>query len=97
MTRALLCITALAVLVTAQAPAEEPILDYAAGECKVVGLKHLIGKQATKARLNAALKTSKAKELRARRAGQAVTQDYRTDRLNIITDRRNIIRRIACG
>jgi Peptidase inhibitor I78 family len=87
-------------LLATQAPAKESpneeVPEYGAGECSAAKLKYLIGKSATRARVNWAFKASKAKTLRTSREWQAVTQDYRTDRLNIITDRRNIIRRINC-
>lgn len=88
---------AMLLLVSAGTPESQDIPEYGAGQCSAVKLKYLIGRSATRVRVKAAFDASKAKTLRKSRVGQPVTQDYRTDRLNIVTDGRNIIRRISCG
>ena len=38
-----------------------------------------------------------ARDVRVIRPGQAVTMDFRSDRLNVEVDHRNMIRRLHCG
>lgn len=89
---------AYALLLAATAsPPVETIPEYGAGTCKANSLKLIIGRSATKQRVDWARKKSTANEVRKFRDSDAVTQDYRTGRLNIVTDRRNIIRKVYCG
>ncbi len=97
MKRTFLCIAVTTMLVAASSPENQDIPEYGTGQCSPVKIKYLIGRSATRVRVKAAFDASNAKTLRKSRVGQAVTQDYRTDRLNIVTDGRNIIRRITCG
>jgi hypothetical protein len=73
------------------------IPEYGAGTCRAKSLQHLVGRYATQKRVNYIRRVSTAKSLRKHRDDQPVTQDYRTDRINIMVNKRNIIMRISCG
>ena len=80
-------------------PADEdgPPPVMGAGECDAAPAQGLVGQMAT-AELGAeALRVSGARTLRWIQPGQAVTMDYRTDRLNIKLDARNRVEAITCG
>ena len=67
------------------------------GECDADAAQGLVGQMAT-AELGAeALRLSGARTLRWIQPGQAVTMDYRTDRLNIKLDAENRVEEISCG
>src|SRR3546814_840764 len=67
------------------------------GECDADAAQGLVGQMAT-AELGAeALRLSGARALRWIQPGQAVTMDYRTDRLNIKLDAQNRVEAITCG
>ena len=67
------------------------------GRCNADGLGNLVGQAAT-AELGAdALRRSDARTLRWIRPGDAVTMDYREDRLNIHLDAAGRVERFACG
>ncbi len=88
---------ALLALSGAQSPATGDIPEHGAGTCTPKPVAHLVGRSATKKRIDWAKKRSTATSMRVFRQGKAVTQDYRTDRLNVVTDNRNVIRKIYCG
>lgn len=69
----------------------------AAGECKADGAAELVG-QAPSAELGAqALKLTGARTIRWVLPGQAVTMDYRADRLTVSIDAAYRIERLSCG
>jgi hypothetical protein len=78
-------------------PVTPEIPEYGAGKCSAKNVQGVVSRPASKARVAWALTRSKAKIVRRLRPNQMVTQEYRTDRLNVLVDRRNIIRRIFCG
>ena len=73
----------------------------AAGEtgytCDAEGLGDLVGREATQALGAEALRTSGSRTLRWIRPGDAVTMDYRPDRLNIHLDGEGRVERFQCG
>ncbi len=80
-------------------PVEEPVpvhgqTGYICDAAKAGGL---IGRPASSALGSEALRLSGARTLRWIRPGDAVTMDYREDRLNIHLDGRSQVMRISCG
>lgn len=65
--------------------------------CAADNAKTLIGRSATQEVGTEALSLSGARSLRWIGQGQAVTMDYREDRLNISLDAANRVERISCG
>ncbi|MFN3943991.1 MAG: I78 family peptidase inhibitor [Allosphingosinicella sp.] len=65
--------------------------------CNVEAVQNLVGQQATAELGRDALQRSGSGALRWIRPGDAVTMDYRTDRLNIELDARGRVARIYCG
>ena len=65
--------------------------------CNVQGLSDLVGRTASSELGTEALRRSGSRALRWIRPGDAVTMDYRPDRLNIHLDERNRVQRFACG
>ena len=65
--------------------------------CDASTLGNLIGRAATRELAAEALRRSGSRGLRWIRPGDAVTMDYREDRLNIHLDGRNRVERFACG
>ena len=79
------------------ANANEEVPVYGAGNCDAGPTQELIGREAS-AELGAeALARSGARTIRWIQPGQAVTMDYRTDRLNIELDENNRVTAITCG
>ena len=74
-------------------PAAPPI----AGACNAEAAQAWIGKPATEANVQAAFKATGAKILRSLKPGDAMTMDYRTDRVNVVQDANGAIEKISCG
>jgi hypothetical protein len=66
-------------------------------QCNAEGLGDLVGRQATQELGADALRRSNSRSLRWIRPGDAVTMDYRPDRLNIHLDARGRVERFNCG
>ena len=79
--------------------ASQPATDAVAsgGTCNAEPAQSHVGKPATDANVQAAFKASGAKTMRSIKPGQAVTMDYREDRVNIHQDASGNIERISCG
>lgn len=90
---ALLLITACA----AVPPEEAPESDGSGLICSAEGFGDLVGREATGALGTEAVRRSGSRTLRWIRPGDAVTMDYRPDRLNVHLDARNRVERFACG
>ena len=88
---------ALAALTLVACAPQPPVSSVAGGKCSTARLNKLVGKPATATLANEALKRSGAKTSRIIGPGQAVTMDYRTDRLNIYFDAKNNVERFSCG
>ena len=85
----------LPVVACATAPkAEDMTESLGCGETKV---GDLVGKPWTEALRAPTLRRSGARTLRVIAPGDAVTMDYRTDRLNIETDAAGRVIRVKCG
>ncbi len=65
--------------------------------CKADAARSLIGKASSSELGAEALRLTGARTIRWIRIGDAVTMDYRTDRLNIHLDGRGRVERIDCG
>lgn len=104
MIRTILC-AGMTMMAMACAPAPPPDDDGddappavgAGGTCDAEAARGLVGQVAT-AELGAeALRLTGARGLRWIQPGQAVTMDYRPDRLNIELDAQNRVTEIRCG
>ena len=88
--------TLLALAACASQPAaDEPTAGI--GTCNAEPAQSYVGKPASDANIEAAFKASGAKTLRSIKPGQAVTMDYREDRVNVYQDASGNIERIGCG
>lgn len=67
------------------------------GTCNAEPAQSYVGKPASDANVQAAFKASGAKTMRSIKPGQAVTMDYREDRVNVTQDASGNIERISCG
>ena len=65
--------------------------------CSITNLGGLVGQQATQRLGTEALRISNARTIRWIRPGDAVTMDYRLDRLNILLDGANAVTSFNCG
>ncbi|HEY0327204.1 MAG TPA: I78 family peptidase inhibitor [Allosphingosinicella sp.] len=65
--------------------------------CTTTNLGGLVGQQATQQLGTEALRASNARTIRWIRPGDAVTMDYRSDRLNIRLDAQNRVASFDCG
>lgn len=80
--------------------ASQPAADDATastGTCNAEPAQSYLGKPANDANIEAAFKASGAKTMRSIKPGQAVTMDYREDRVNVYQDASSTIERIGCG
>ena len=79
--------------------ASQPATDAVAsgGTCNADPAQSHVGKPASDANVQAAFKASGAKTMRSIKPGQAVTMDYREDRVNVYQDASGNIERIGCG
>ena len=92
-------IVLLPVVLALAACASQPATDAVAsgGTCNAEPAQSHVGKAATEANIEAAFKASGAKTMRSIKPGQAVTMDYREDRVNVYQDASGNIERISCG
>ena len=82
----------------AAVPPDQEVPDPGSGySCSAAGLGDLVGRTASSELGAEALRRSGSRGLRWIRPGDAVTMDYRQDRLNIHLDERNRVQRFACG
>ena len=69
----------------------------AASDCRADGVQSSVG-QRYMATLGTRLqRTATARTVRVIRPGMAVTMDYRTDRLNVTVDDKDLITALRCG
>ena len=71
--------------------------QWGKGRCEADAAQSLVGQAATATLGAEALRLSGATALRWIQPGQAVTMDYRTDRLNIKLNGDNRVEAITCG
>lgn len=76
---------------------EETVPVHGAGHCDAGAAQGLVGQPASSALGAEALARTGARTIRWIQPGQAVTMDYRTDRLNIELDANNRVTAIRCG
>jgi hypothetical protein len=65
--------------------------------CDATRVQAMLGQPATQALGAEAVRASGARTMRWIRPGDAVTMDYRTDRLNVHLDEANKVVRVVCG
>lgn len=87
----------LAVLAGCAASVSDKPVEVGVGDCSADAAQSLLGQPGTSETAQKAMTLTKSKSLRWLRPGMAVTMDYRSDRLNITLDDRNVITRISCG
>ena len=76
---------------------EAEIPDHGAGACNAAPVQDLVGRAATQELGADAVRRSGARALRWIGPNDAVTMDYRTDRLNIDLDGRGRVKALRCG
>ena len=81
----------------AAVPPDEAPREVGDGTCDASGLQDLVGREPTQALGAEALRRSGARSLRWIRPGDAVTMDYRPDRLNVRLDARHRVAGFDCG
>lgn len=81
----------------AETPPPMTVEPEPTGECDAKPVQDLIGKQATDALGQDALRRAGAKTLRVLGPDTAATMDFRTDRLNLMTDAKGKITQVTCG
>ena len=79
---------------TIPADVEDP---GATGPCDAASLGDLVGQAPTRELGTEAMRRSGARSLRWIRPGDAVTMDYRPDRLNVRLDARHRVEAFSCG
>ncbi|WBY16146.1 I78 family peptidase inhibitor [Erythrobacteraceae bacterium WH01K] len=67
------------------------------GACREDGLAAYVGQSASPETLAAMMKESGAKVQRVVGPGEAMTMDYRTDRLTVLTDEEGRVAQARCG
>ena len=86
--------TMLAACTPAAPPEPRPLPE---GSCQADAANGLIGRERSEAIGQEAMRRTGARGLRWIAPGQAVTMDYRPDRLNIMTDAKGKIESFKCG
>lgn len=82
---------------SATAPAAAAQTQPRPDTCGASKVKGMTGKRAHEATVAAIRKTSGAESTRVIKPGQAVTADYRIDRLNVSLNKQGRIRELSCG
>ena len=78
-------------------PPELPPADAARGPCRTETLAAFVGRPASAVLAADAIAESGAATLRWARPDDALTMDYRPDRLTVKIDRKGIVTGFACG
>ena len=65
--------------------------------CNAGAVQGAVGREAAPREVQNIRRRAGARDVRVIRPGQAVTMDFRSDRLNIEVDHRNTVRRVHCG
>ena len=65
--------------------------------CNADRVQALVGREARPGVIQRAKQRAGARNVRVIRPGQAVTMDFRSDRLNVEVDNRDMIRSARCG
>ena len=77
-------------------PEEAPVPEHGAGTCDAAPVQDLIGRRQSNEVAAEALRRSGAKTLRWIGPDSAYTQDLRSDRINLETDRSDRITAVRC-
>ncbi|NYT86172.1 I78 family peptidase inhibitor [Pollutimonas harenae] len=75
----------------------EPAQDTKPGACNADQASHVVGKHISPEQEQEALRSSGASTLRVIKPGQAITRDYRVDRLNLQLNDYDTVVRAYCG
>lgn len=88
-----------AMVLTGCMPMEEPVppRDDPRYTCDAGRVQGLVGQVATQKLAAEAVRAAGARTMRWIEPGHAYTMDYRTDRLNLHLDARNVITKVDCG
>ena len=78
-------------------PVDEPVFERGSGDCDASRARMLVGRTASSEVGAEARRLTGGVTIRWIQPGQAVTMDFRTDRINIELDARNRVTRITCG
>ncbi len=98
MMRLVVALSAVAALAACVTPGEEPApTEDTRFTCATQSLAGLVGRAATTELGAEAMRSANARTIRWIRPGDAVTMDYRTDRLNIDLDAANRVTGFRCG
>lgn len=92
-----IALPALLLLAACASQPSDPAAPPTAAACDADAAQAWIGKPATEANVQAAFKASGATTLRALKPGDAMTMDYRMDRVNVLQDAAGNIEKISCG
>lgn len=87
---------------SAAAAAEVPKTENAAPtdaakQCDAANAQWAVGQAASQATVDKAVSDSGSSSARVIKPGQAVTMDFREDRLNIEVDAKNVVTAVRCG
>lgn len=97
MKKALMVSSILATAACTAVPPEPSPAPFPQGQCNAAGASGLVGQPASQALAAEAQRLTGGNGIRWIQPGQAVTMDYRPDRINIELDSRNRVTRITCG
>lgn len=97
MTRAVMIPMALLAIGCAPAQGDAGIDPIARASCDATRVQRHVGRAPVAATLAAIRTGSRSRTVRLIRPGQAVTMDYRTDRVNVSVGAANRITEIRCG
>ncbi len=86
-----------ALLLAGCTPVEMRGEQHPARECRNEPLRHFIGRPGEAGAIEGARRASGARTVRVVRPGEAVTMDFRADRLTITVDEHRVISRASCG
>lgn len=78
---------------TAQEPPQTPPVT---AQCDPAPVQQLVGQDAAQA-MERAKQLSGANSVRVYKEDDAITMDYRADRINLVVDDRNEIQEVKCG
>lgn len=98
MTRTILPISVLLLSIAACSTMPPPgAVEQVSGMCNAESARWAIGKAATPEVVEDARLATQSRDVRVIEPGQAVTMDYRHDRLNIDVNERGAITSVRCG
>ncbi|WP_368562911.1 I78 family peptidase inhibitor [Pseudoxanthomonas sp. UTMC 1351] len=97
---AVLSITALSLSACASSPAAQDSASAApnaSGVCQADKVQWAVGQEGNQANMGRVWRESGAGLIRPIGPNQAVTRDYREDRVNVELDDKNLITKVSCG